>query len=309
MLISRLTVAVLCTISVLSLNPLTRALTPQETPPRDVELCDLVKNPTAFDRQLVRFRGRLQFEFEGDLVDDNACGMPFHHTPVWWTYGGSNMLLPPPQAKRVRPEVSPIIQDEQFQKFDLYAHLRRAQLPNGNPCPSRRECSYYDVVATFVGTFLAGGHPPRRLGGYGHMGCCYLLAIEQISDVAFQRTPIPPDDLVFSCTTTAWQSEYPITTVSSIDERVERNRQFLINQARSLGDGLLADKMKTDSPWQFVGLTGSFIWSSPDLLTTYTARFPQSVLTLRKKRDQQPESTMAPLLMNVSREHCKPVVN
>ena len=310
MLTRWLRVPVLCGSLLLSLSIWGVSQTPPQNSPRDVEVCELTKNPTAYDKQLVRVRGRLEFEFEGQTVDDRICGMPLWHTGIWWSYGDDILQTPSRETKRIQPIVSPTLRDHSFQTFEEYSRLRRAVLPDKSHCRSHRECAYYDVIATFTGKFFAREPRPHRgLTGFGHMGCCHLFVIEQVSDVSVQRTPVPPDDQAFSCTTTAWQSEYPVTAVSSINERVERNRQFLMDQARSHGDDSLADKMKSGSQWQFVGLTGSFIWSSPDLLTTYAAQFPKSVLTLRKKRDKQPEPTMAPLLMNVSREYCEPIVN
>lgn len=171
--------------------------------------------------------------------------------------------------------------------------------------------AYYDVAATFTGKFFAGDAPGHlRLTGYGHMGCCHLFIIEQIFDVAAQRAPVPPDDQLFSCTTTEWQSEYPVSKISSVDERVENNQQFLMDQARSHGDEFLAEKMKGSFAWLFVGLTGTLVWPSPDLLTTYTATFPRPYLPLQKNRHKQHEPpSPRPPLISVSRERCAAVSN
>ena len=280
-----------------------------ESKVRDVGVCELLNNPKAFNGQLVRFRGRLAFEFEGDTVDDNDCGVPLWHPGIWWIYGGD--YLPPRQIKKIAPQLSAILRDSSFQTFEERAHLRRAELPDRQPCEFRKECNYYDVVATFTGKFFAK-ELSQQAGprGYGHMSCCHLIVIDKISEVAFQRTPVPRDDQVFSCTSITWQSDYPATPVSSIDERVNRNRQFMMDQARSRGDGLLADKMQNSPPWHFVGLMGSLVWSSPDLLTTYTAKFPEQSRTLRKKHHKQIEPpSPGPMLMNISREQCEPVAN
>jgi len=310
MLIAKLRPSVLCAISVLSLGLFGVSQTLPESKPRDIQVCELLKNPELFDEQLVRFRGQLAFEFEGDTVDDADCSMPFSHTSIWWSYGGDP--LPARQNKKITPLVLPILRDTSFQTFDEHARLRRTMLPDRQPCSFRKECDYYDVAAIFTGRFFARGHQ-RQLGpggGYGHMGCCHLFVIEQISDVAVQRTPVPSDGQVFSCTTTEWQSEYPVSKVSSIDDRVDHNRQFLMDQARSQGDGLLADIMRGSSAWQFVGLTGSLVWHSPDLLTTYTVTFPRTYLTLKKNRPKQTEpSSPVPPLMTVSRERCEAIGN
>ena len=311
MLIARLKASAFCGILVLSLNLFAFSQTPPESEPRDVQVCELLRNPRSFDRQLVRFRGQLDSEFEDNTVNDPECGLPLWHTGIWWSYGDEVLHTASRRTRPIQPLVSLILRDTSFETFEEHAHLRRTMLPDGQPCRFRGDCAYYDVVATFTGKFFAGERPPRRrLSGFGHMGCCHLFVIEKISDVVVQRTPVPPDDQAFSCTATEWQSEYPATAVSSFDERVRMNRQFLMDQARSHGDAVLADKIKTDSLQQFVGLTGTLACSSPDLLTTYTATFPQPYLNLKKKRHKQTEPpSPVPPLMNVSRERCEPVPN
>jgi len=275
-------------------------------PPREVQVCELLRDPLAFDKQVIRFRGRLLFEFEGSLVDDHACELHVYHPSVWWIYG-ANPLPPSPRKSKVTASlISPILRDEPFDKFDEYRRLRRSSLPDGGQCTSHRQCAYYDVVATFTGRFFSGEqqHGHVGMGGYGHMGCCHLFVIEQISDVDAIRTAVPPDDQAFSCTTSEWQSNYPVDTVSSIEDRWKKNREFLQNEARSHGDASLTDMMQSDSPWLYMALTGSIIWSAPDLQTTYTARFPQPTPSKKRKEQMGPRPTA--IVMNVSRERCQP---
>jgi len=78
---------------------------------------------------------------------------------------------------------------------------------------------------------------------------------------------------------------------------------------RAHGDDSLIETMESKSPWDFLGLTGYLVLSSPDLLTTYTAQFPQSLLHLKKAKKHQSAAAAAPIVMSVSRERCSAVVD
>jgi len=120
MLIAKLRPSVLCAISVLSLSLFGVSQTLPESKPRDIQVCELLKNPELFDEQLVRFRGQLAFEFEGDTVDDADCSMPFWHTSIWWSYGGDP--LPTRQNKKITPLVLPILVTLRF-KHSTNTHV------------------------------------------------------------------------------------------------------------------------------------------------------------------------------------------
>jgi hypothetical protein len=281
---------------------------PTNEPIRDVEVCQIMSDPGAFDGQRVRFRGRLDFEFEDHAVDDRTCGLPFPHTGVWWTYGGEPLLAHQPEMKKIRAMTSPVLRDAQFDKFQERAHASQKRKPDGETCRSHRQCAFYDVVATYTGRFFAGKKMPGRTiaGGFGHMGCCHLFVIEQVSEVEARRTPVPDDEQNFSCTNSTWQSEYPWASVHSMADRVAANRQFLIDQVRAHGDDSLIESMESESRWDLLGITGYLVLSSPDLLTTYTAQFPQYLLHLREAKKPQSPAVAAPIIMNVTRERCVP---
>jgi hypothetical protein len=284
---------------------------PPNEPIRDVEVCQILSDPAAFDGQRVRFRGRLEFEFEDLAVDDNACGLPLFHTGVWWTYGGESLLAHQPAMKKIHALTSPVLRDPQFEEFDERIRARRSKKPDGEACRSHRQCAYYDVVATYTGRFFAGKKMPGRTiaGGFGHMGCCHLFVIEQVSDLEARRTSVPDDEQKFSCSSTSWQSEYPAFTVHSRDTRSAANKQFLIDQVRAHGDNFLIESIESESPWELLGITGYLVLSSPDLLTTYTAQFPQYLSHLKEAKKPQSPAPAAPTILNVTREHCEPVAD
>jgi hypothetical protein len=271
---------------------------------RDVDVCELLRDPEAFDGQMIRFRGRLEFEFEGDEVDDVSCGLPLLHRGIWWNYGGAVVWQSNPQdvKKRVNSLTAPMLNDDQLNEFKSLTSERRSRRPDGRDCALRLECAYYDVEATFIGRFFAGKWTQvdgnLRTRGFGHMSCCHLFVIEQVSDVSAKRTAVPDEAKSYTCTSTQWQNEYPKTATTSIEERVELNRRFLSEQMRAHGDAELADSMGSGPSWQFAALTGTAFYSSPDLLTTYTMRFP----AMAKNKRVSPGTE--PILVTITNERC-----
>ena len=291
--------------------PFCLSQTPDNNSVRETDICQVLSDPAAFDGQLLRFRGRLEFEFEGTNVDDTVCTPPLFHSRIWWAYGGEPWLAHRSEGKRILSLTSPVLKDEQFDEFGARTHARRVSRPDGEKCHTHGECAYYDVVATYTGRFFASktSLEDRPTGGPGRTGCCHLFVIEQVSEVEAQRTAVPDEERTFSCTSTSWQSEYPVLRVPNIDGRMAANKQFLIDQARAHGDDSLIEAIESKSRWEFLGLTGYLVLSSPDLLTTYTAQFPQSVMRLKKAKKHHPAAPATPIIMNVSRERCEPVVN
>ena len=51
-------------------------------------------------------------------------------------------------------------------------------------------CYLYNVTATLTGMFFAVVNDGKSQAGYGHAGCCHLLAIERVEDVAAVRTAV-----------------------------------------------------------------------------------------------------------------------
>jgi hypothetical protein len=172
---------------------------------------------------------------------------------------------------------------------------------NGQPCDGSL-CNFYNVSATLVGLFLAAQDNPRNpRGGYGHLGCCHLLVIHQVSDVIAERTPVPADDVSFTCLAQTWQAEFPTRGGTNLLDPQVANKKFLAQQMRKHGDADLVETMrKTFS--RYSGLTGTLAWTSPDLQTIYSATFPQSSSN-KKKRPATPR----PTTVTVARERCVPL--
>jgi hypothetical protein len=156
------------------------------------------------------------------------------HTGIWWNYGGEMVPALEPEASRIRKLTGPILKDESFADFETRVHAHRSLRPDGQPCYSYRACAFYDVVGTFTGVFFAGDlkNPQGRMPGYGHMGCCHLFVIEQISDVDATKTPVPSDDTKFTCRSESWQSEFSRQETHDLETHLAGNRKFLAGRWR-----------------------------------------------------------------------------
>jgi len=157
----------------------------------DVPGCDLAKNPKAFDGKLVRVRGAFSVHFEDfSLVIPNCEA----RQGIWLAFGGdvpgivassvNDTVRRPGSDIKVRGISFGIKKDDNFRK--LYALI--AARHGGKPD--------YRVTATLTGMFF--GEELRnskgaevRFGGCGHLGCCALLVIMQVSDVE----SVPPANL------------------------------------------------------------------------------------------------------------------
>jgi len=159
-----------------------RSIYAQENP-ADVHGCDLARNPKAFDRKLIRVRGTLNVFFEDFSLGIGNCDT---HQGIWLTFGGDvpgivgslvNDTVRKPGANiKVNGVSYGMVKDENFRRLYALIAARHGDKPE------------YKVTATMTGTFFAGEE--RKLadgqedfGGYGHLGCCSLFVISQVSDV------------------------------------------------------------------------------------------------------------------------------
>src|SRR5271163_1441746 len=148
--------------------------------PVRVAVCDLKANPAEYNHKLIEVTGFASHGFEDFGLFDPSCpSWPY----VWLEYGGTKksgtMYCCGVSADRSRPkelavegiEVS-LTTDAPFDAFDTLIH---------NPPDTV-------VRTTLVGRFFAGKETRFPNGevewrGYGHMGCCSLLAIQQVISV------------------------------------------------------------------------------------------------------------------------------
>lgn len=162
----------------------------QETP-QDVSICDLAKHPKPFDGKMIRVRGSLNVNFEDFTLSVEGCDS---QQAIWMAFGGdtpgvvtsmvNDNFRKPGEDVKVNGVSYGIKKDESFRR--LYALI----------AATRGDKPEFRVTATLTGAFFAGEEikPPNgqsTFRGYGHMGCCALLLITQVSDVE----SIPPANL------------------------------------------------------------------------------------------------------------------
>jgi len=160
--------------------------------PAKVTVCQLKNAPPTYNHKSIEVTAFVSHDFEDFTLFDPTCPS---WPDVWLEYGGTSksgtMYCCGVTDDRHRPEelvvenipVTLTINDE-FREFDKLVQL-----------PFRSEKHGSIVHATLVGRFFAGerqrfakGNP---WGGFGHMGCCTLLAIQEVKSV----DPQDRDDL------------------------------------------------------------------------------------------------------------------
>src|SRR5262249_5575432 len=150
--------------------------------PIKVEVCQLKDDPAAYNHKLVQVTGFISHGFEDFTLFDPTCP-PW--PGIWLEYGGTaasgtmyccGVTVARNRPKQLVVENIPIslVDDKRFREFDKLIQRRPDSV----------------VHATLVGRFFSGErtHDPVTvsLGGYGHMGCCSLLAIQQVISVDHQ---------------------------------------------------------------------------------------------------------------------------
>jgi len=159
-----------------------------EEQPATVTVCQLKSDPAAYNHRLVEVTGFVSHAFEDFTIFDPTCPS---WPAVWLEYGGKaksgTMYCCGVTADRHRPKELkiedipiPLTDDEQFHQFDKLIQ------------PPFRSGMHGSIVhATLVGRFFSGrliNYPKgSSWGGYGHMGCCTLLAIREVKSVDTQN--------------------------------------------------------------------------------------------------------------------------
>ena len=144
-----------------------------------VTICDLQNNPAAYDHKLIRVTGFVSYGFEDFTFFDPACSAwPY----IWLEYGGTAAAgtmyccgVTNARSRRNQLTIEgisiPLQEDQPFRQFDELLHRSQDRI----------------VRATLVGRFFAGRETKIGIrsvrGGYGHMGCCSLFAVQQVVDV------------------------------------------------------------------------------------------------------------------------------
>jgi hypothetical protein len=157
--------------------------------PEKVTVCQLKSDPSVFNHKLVQVNTFVSHDFEDFTLFDPTCES---HLGIWLEYGGKSksdtVYCCGPTAGKDRPqeltiEGMPIslVDNKRFEQFDK---LIQPPFLSGNHGSIFR--------AKIVGRFFAGqgldyGKGLVGVGGYGHMGCCSLLAIVEVKNVQPQN--------------------------------------------------------------------------------------------------------------------------
>lgn len=156
----------------------------QSEQPIEATVCQLKSDAAAYNHKLIAVSGFVSHAFEDFSLFDPKCSS---WPGVWLEYGGTSksgtmyccgVTADRRRAKELVVENIPIplLANEQFEQFD------KAIQP-----PFRSGQQGAVVYATLVGKFFAGRRLEYRRdkpwGGYGHMGCCTLLAIQEIKSL------------------------------------------------------------------------------------------------------------------------------
>jgi hypothetical protein len=162
--------------------------------PEKVTVCRLKNDPPAYNHKLIEVEGFVSSDFEDFTLFDPTCRS---NLDVWLEYGGrtnSNTMFccgSVPNAKHTEDLIVegisiPLHDNKEFEEFDRQTRQ-----------PFRADRKGNVLHATITGRFFAGQKQSFRngaWGGYGHMGCCSLLAIQEIKSVS----PQVRDDLDYS---------------------------------------------------------------------------------------------------------------
>ena len=162
-----------------------------------VSVCQLKNDPAAFNHHLVEVTAFVSHDFEDFSVFDPDCQSRFD---IWLEYGGiadsNTMYCCPgrsPSSTRPKPLVVedvpvPLVDNEKFRELEQVIQ------------PPFRSGKHGSIArAVLVGRFFAGRKDRLRgdrWSGYGHMGCCSLLAIQEVLSVDPQNR----DDLDYGAT-------------------------------------------------------------------------------------------------------------
>jgi hypothetical protein len=159
--------------------------------PEKISLCQLKQTPGAYNHKLIQVTDFVSHGFEDFTLFDPSCP---DWPAVWLEYGGTSKSGTMyccgvsgdqnrrPKELEVEKITVPLVEDGFFLEFDKSIHRAPDSI----------------VHATIVGRFFAGKETRSSSGswwrGYGHMGCCSLLAIQQILSI----DPQDRDDLDYS---------------------------------------------------------------------------------------------------------------
>ena len=148
----------------------------------DAPLCEVAVKPDAFNHKRLRLAGIVTQEFENFTIADPSCSDTQNAAGIWLTFGGrvspGVIYCCPGEGDRRRRPRDLIVDGLTIPLVEDATLLRFVRLLRNNDEFAGR--------TTLVGTFFAGqeSEAAPNWRGYGHMGCCALLVIEQVEQIA-----------------------------------------------------------------------------------------------------------------------------
>jgi hypothetical protein len=183
--------------------------------PMETTVCQVLKDPSAYNNKLVRVRGSVSVHFEYAMLTSEGC-----EDALWFALAdgsGAPGLVAAISGKGrpggkdskgrwIPPVAVKLVRDANFEKFQHYMNVKAAERPCFNDLtqPTPPDCDVDRVTATFIGRIdsvskeVHQAHlkkSPREksdFSGFGHMGLfdaqIVVQAIEEILVVdAFGR--------------------------------------------------------------------------------------------------------------------------
>ncbi|MGC9224011.1 MAG: hypothetical protein ACP5E2_08795 [Terracidiphilus sp.] len=175
----------------------------QAAAPVNVNVCDVVKNPAAFDGKIVQIKGTVIEAFDEFAIEDSTepnCG--FQENAIWLSYPQGTKAKSGPAAlvtvqpahnfagSYKAPTRTPVTlqKDKTFKQFDSL--LSQTHQKGANMCLG---CTRYEVTATFVGRLDGVSDATLKrdssgkivgFGGFGNMNAYPArLVLQSVSDV------------------------------------------------------------------------------------------------------------------------------
>jgi hypothetical protein len=293
-----------------------QAASPSEEP-LETTVCGLSDHPSRFDGELIQVRGYVTRGFEDFTLHDSPS--PFASSckaRIWLEPGGDgkgprNYMVvdterlynaPAEWQEQGRIDSVRLVKDQTYSEMMEKLKAFRSVQPDGNGCTGLWLCALYRVQVTITGRFFRAHNPgwdngQYFTGGYGHLGCCHMLVIQQVTGLNAERTAVPDDTQAFTCSKESWLPT--AEERAALDKIKECSAQWDCKWIKYL-EAIAAhwgDHVDIASGPIPLGFTA---WTSADLTLSYT------VLTehMEKKKGKQ-------LLLpgfSIERVQCRPSV-
>ena len=247
--------------------------------------CDLTNDPTKYSEQVVRVRARVSMGFEDFTLITSDCGENIR--PIWLAYGGDESTpivstvndqdREPGSVLKVNGRPVALERNAALELFKKKLAAQRIGMADDLAC---RHCPLYDVTATLTGVFFAV--PSHHDGGYGHLGCCHLFAIQQIADVDAKRTAVPAGGR-FACSKESWNMS--AMQAQSLETKQKPCHSVDCGTAASEQIAVIASHWNDSvdaATGDYSGFGDWAYWQSPDLLKRYALEIH------RQKRGDHP---------------------